>query len=125
MRRAYDAALEAEGQGCCAVSELDGAAGVGVVIGHSTEESGALDGARIWLISTDFHLGDAVMFLKAPRACMAGRSKRYSLTVSPAHPDGQYPSMESKTLTLSTGGRANLRESGGMPSVSSCCSASE
>lgn len=41
-RRAYDAALEPESQGCCSVSELDRAAGVGVVIGHGTEESGGL-----------------------------------------------------------------------------------
>lgn len=41
-RRAYDTALEPEGQGCCSVSELDRAAGVGVVIGHGTEESGGL-----------------------------------------------------------------------------------
>jgi hypothetical protein len=42
-RGAYDAALESEGQGCCSVSELDRAAGVGVVIGHGTEESGGLE----------------------------------------------------------------------------------
>lgn len=41
-RGAYDAALEAEGQGCCSVSELDRAAGVGVVIGHGAEESSVL-----------------------------------------------------------------------------------
>jgi hypothetical protein len=42
-RGAYDTALESEGQGCCSVSELDRAAGVGVVIGHGTEESGGLE----------------------------------------------------------------------------------
>lgn len=67
-RRAYNAALEAEGQGRCAVSDLDGTAGVGVVIGHSTEESGALDGARRWPISNYSHFGDAVVFLGAPFA---------------------------------------------------------
>lgn len=40
--RTYDTTLESEGQGCCAVSDLDGTAGVGVVIGHSAEERGRL-----------------------------------------------------------------------------------
>ena len=39
---AYDAALEAEGQGCCSVSELDGAAGIGVVIRHGAQEGRVL-----------------------------------------------------------------------------------
>lgn len=61
MRKAYDAALEAEGQGCCAVSDLDRAAGVGVVIGHSTEESSALDRAKDRLL--------ALIVISAKRLC--------------------------------------------------------
>lgn len=42
----YDTALESEGEGCCAVSELDRTAGVGVVISHGAQESGALNGKQ-------------------------------------------------------------------------------
>lgn len=42
----YDTTLESESQGRCAVSKLDRAAGVGVVIGHSAEEGSRLNSRK-------------------------------------------------------------------------------
>jgi hypothetical protein len=85
MGRAYDAALEAEGQGCCAVSDLDGAAGVRVVIGHCTEERSALYVVQDGLSAFILILVDAVVFLElcCRRAVMTGLDGRPAKTDTP------------------------------------------